>query len=205
MDTLAIFYTGSAAILLAASPISSAANSIVDLSNEETDKVNIISLIPTKAPETFMEKEAQRAMILKEIEDKKAKEINKNTKDLRSAVSNAMFYIDKTWYVFSGSTPQGWDCSGLVMWTYAQLEIDLYHSATAQRDSGVLVSTPKFGDIVSFSWTGQQKSYHVGIYIDKDTMLHSGGKKGDKTELRSISGFAGKNSTVQYVRVIETN
>jgi hypothetical protein len=36
-------------------------------------------------------------------------------------------------------------------------------------------------------------------------MLHSGGKRGDRTELRPISDFGGSYSRVAYSRLIDTN
>jgi cell wall-associated NlpC family hydrolase len=137
--------------------------------------------------------------------DARSMTLSKNTKELKAAVRLASENIGKTWYVFSGSTPRGWDCSGLVLWTYGHLGFDLYHSATAQMESGRIVKQPKYGDVVGFSYNGSSRFYHVGIYISEDLMLHSGGKKGDRTELRSISDFAGGYSQVSYSRFIETN
>lgn len=131
--------------------------------------------------------------------------LSENTKDLNSAMKKVKNHVNKTWYVFSGSTPSGWDCSGLVKWTYEHLGFDLYHGATRQIESGKIVSKPKYGDLVGFQYFGSSRYYHVGIYISDDLMLHSGGKKGDKTEFRSISDFAGNYSKVVYSRIIETN
>jgi cell wall-associated NlpC family hydrolase len=72
-------------------------------------------------------------------------------------------------------------------------------------NSGHLVKHPKYGDIVGFKYPGASVYYHVGIYISDDTMLHSGGKRGDRTEFRSISNFAGNYSSVSYSRLVETN
>jgi cell wall-associated NlpC family hydrolase len=135
----------------------------------------------------------------------KNKELNQNLSDLKVVIDNTSKYVNKTWYVFSGSTPRGWDCSGLVMWTFAHMGFDLYHSATSQMEFGREVSEPKYGDIVGFKYNGASMFYHVGIYISDDLMLHSGGKRGDQTELRSISNFAGNHSKVLYSRLVETN
>jgi cell wall-associated NlpC family hydrolase len=131
--------------------------------------------------------------------------LSKNTKELKQAINLTSKNINKTWYVFSGSTPQGWDCSGLVKWAYGHLGFDLYHGATAQMQSGRRVVQPKFGDIVGFKYNGASMFYHVGIYISDDLMLHSGGKKGDRTELRSISDFGGSYSKIEYTRLVDTH
>lgn len=167
---------------------------------------SIVDFIVNRKTElTMLEEQAEAEKAHRLAVARKTRELSLNTLDLKNAVNLASNQIDKTWYVFSGSTPSGWDCSGLVLWMYAHLDIELYHSATVQMMSGDLVSTPKFGDIVGFSWNGSSRYYHVGIYISEDLMLHSGGKKGDVTELRLISSFGGDSSTVRYSRIIETN
>jgi cell wall-associated NlpC family hydrolase len=133
--------------------------------------------------------------------------IKENTEKLNNAIDLAKNQIGITRWVHGGSSPRAWDCSGLVRWTYAQVGVDLYHSASTQRKSGTVVTEPVFGDLVSFNHRGWMGAYHVGIYISPDKMLHSGGRPGDKTEMRSISGWAEDNggSEVVYTRIIETN
>lgn len=153
----------------------------------------------------ILEEQAQRAEKLLEQEIAKKRALAMNTIALKEVVESAKQYTGKTRYVFSGSTPQGWDCSGLVKWTYGQLGIELHHGATAQMESGYKTLNPKYGDIVAFSYVGSSSAYHSGIWVGPDTMLHAGGKKGDKTELRSISAFGGSYSEVSYTRIIETS
>jgi cell wall-associated NlpC family hydrolase len=134
--------------------------------------------------------------------------LSKNTEDLTNAINNTKKQIGKTWYVFSGSTPKGWDCSGLVRWTYSHLDFDFYHGATAQMNYGKIVQEPKYGDLVGFKYhASSSRYYHIGIYISEDMMLHSGGKRGDKTEITSISKWAKNNgkSKTYYSRIVETN
>lgn len=123
---------------------------------------------------------------------------------INKRISNLEKHIGNTWYVFSGSTPAGWDCSGLTMWFYEKLGVSLEHSATKQYLAGTKTDTPKPGDIVVFKYNKSKTAYHVGIYISENMMIHSGGKKGDRTELQSISGFAGNYSEVYYVNFIDT-
>jgi hypothetical protein len=129
-----------------------------------------------------------------------------NTKLLNETLALVKNQVGKTPWVFQGSSPRAWDCSGLVRWTYAQLGIDLYHGATTQRHSGTIVTEPKVGDLVSFNYKNSKGAYHVGIYLGPDEMIHSGGKTGDRTKIISISGWAkgNSNSDVVYTRIIET-
>lgn len=123
-------------------------------------------------------------------------QLAENSARLESMMDAVDSHVGKTPYVFSGSTPSGWDCSGLTSWAYARLGIELPHSAAAQLYSGKIVSQPKRGDLVIFG-----SGYHVGLYAGKGVMLHSGGHPGDHTEYRDISYYWG---SVRYVRLLDT-
>jgi cell wall-associated NlpC family hydrolase len=131
--------------------------------------------------------------------------VSGNTKKLNSAISHLKKYVGKTWYVFSGNTPNGWDCSGLTMWTYEQLGIELKHSASVQKNSGIQYKTPKVGDIVAFGWRGWSGAGHVGIYIGNGLMIHAP-SPGHRTTIQSIKSFAKYGySKVTYTRILQTN
>jgi cell wall-associated NlpC family hydrolase len=73
-------------------------------------------------------------------------------------------------YRWGGSSPAGFDCSGLVYWVYGQLGIELPHSSYALYGQGrrVARSRMKAGDLLFFSGLG-----HVGIYIGRGRMVHA--------------------------------
>jgi cell wall-associated NlpC family hydrolase len=154
-----------------------------------------------------LEEKAARVQAELEARIAELENIVSNTKKLNETLVLVKNQVGRTAYVFSGSTPMGWDCSGLVRWTYGHLGIDLRHSANTQRDSGTIVTEPKIGDIVSFNYRGSSSAYHSGIYLGPDEMIHSGGKAGDRTAIISISGWAkdNNNSEIVYTRIIETN
>jgi D-gamma-glutamyl-meso-diaminopimelic acid endopeptidase CwlS/peptidoglycan endopeptidase LytE len=125
-----------------------------------------------------------------------------NTKKIHTTVHTLKKYVNHTWYVFSGASPSGWDCSGLVRWAYEQMGVTLEHRASIQKHSGILVKNPKLGDIVAFTYKGTNSAYHVGIYLGPDKMIHAGNRRGFQTSIVSISKFGGKYSKVTYTRVL---
>ena len=73
-------------------------------------------------------------------------------------------------YQWGGATPAGFDCSGLVVWVYAQLGIALPHFTAALYLLGVPVPRDQLqpGDLVFFDALD-----HVGIYIGAGQFIHA--------------------------------
>ncbi len=73
-------------------------------------------------------------------------------------------------YLWGGSTPDGFDCSGLVSYVYAQLGVALPHFAAAQWGFGATVPVEDLqpGDLVFFD-----KLDHVGIYLGNDEFINA--------------------------------
>lgn len=129
--------------------------------------------------------------------------LQNNTNRVNSAVKKLNSHVGKTWYVFSGNTPQGWDCSGLTMWFYEQLGISLEHRASKQDTAGKSTKNPKPGDLVVFKYNGSKNAYHVGIYIGNGKMIHAP-KHGHLTRVEDVKTFAGNYSKVSYRTFITT-
>jgi cell wall-associated NlpC family hydrolase len=74
-------------------------------------------------------------------------------------------------YVWGGASPAGFDCSGLTMWVYAQLGIQLDHYTGSQWTAGVPVPYDQLapGDLVFF----EPDIGHVGIYIGNGEFIHA--------------------------------
>ncbi len=68
-------------------------------------------------------------------------------------------------YVFGGTTPRGFDCSGYVQYVFKQRGADLTRTADTQFEEGVSLSRRQLkpGDLVFFS-TYEAGASHVGIY-----------------------------------------
>lgn len=76
-------------------------------------------------------------------------------------------------YVWGGSSPSGFDCSGLTSYVYRQFGINIPRVADDQMHSGTYVPRSQLqpGDLVFFGSDGY--AYHVGIYVGNDSYLHA--------------------------------
>lgn len=85
-------------------------------------------------------------------------------------------------YVFGGSNPRGFDCSGYILFVYAQFGLALPHSVSAQARMGIIVSPQdaRPGDLVIFN-----DHSHSGIYAGNGQMYHSP-QRGDFVKLGLI-------------------
>lgn len=98
-----------------------------------------------------------------------------------SVVTVASKYIGVP-YVFGGSTPGGFDCSGFTRYVFAQFGVDLAHSVSTQNGEGKLIrpSDAKPGDLVV--WNDLS---HEGIYVGGGNMIHAP-KPGDSVKIAPI-------------------
>lgn len=71
-------------------------------------------------------------------------------------------------YVFGGATPAGFDCSGFIMYVYAQFGISLPHSSVGQGAAGKRISIADAvpGDLVIMKG-------HDGFYAGNGNILHA--------------------------------
>jgi peptidoglycan DL-endopeptidase CwlO len=88
-------------------------------------------------------------------------------------------------YVWGGASPRGFDCSGFVMYVFAQIGVALPHSSYAMMGMGTPVSMSQLqpGDLVFFSGGS-----HMGIYIGGGQFIHSP-HTGDVVKISSLSGY----------------
>lgn len=88
-------------------------------------------------------------------------------------------------YKYTGDTPAGFDCSGLVRYSYLTAGMDLPHGTKALMNITRSVGrrSARKGDLLFFVQEGKKYS-HVGIYVGGDQFVHA----------PSTGGFVRKNS-----------
>ena len=88
-------------------------------------------------------------------------------------------------YVWGGTSPSGFDCSGLVQYACKKNGISVPRVAASQRNVGKSVSRQNLqpGDLVFFSSGGRVS--HVGIYVGNGNMIHAP-QTGDVVKISSI-------------------
>ena len=79
-------------------------------------------------------------------------------------------------YVYGGSSPSGFDCSGFVRYVCSQKGYSVNRTASAQMDNGTPVSYSQLqpGDLVFFNnGNSSKRATHVGIYIGNGQFVHA--------------------------------
>jgi len=106
-------------------------------------------------------------------------EINRGSNYIsRRVVQSSMQYLGVP-YVFGGTSPYGFDCSGYVQYVFANAGIYLPRTADAQYEVGTPVSTSELiaGDLVFFS-TYDYGASHVGIYLGDGNFINASSSRG---------------------------
>jgi peptidoglycan DL-endopeptidase LytE len=92
----------------------------------------------------------------------------------QQVMDEAKKYIG-TPYLWGGSTPAGFDCSGLTSYVFNKVGVTIPRTAATQWSGLKVVSTPKPGDLVFFETYAPGPS-HVGIYLGNNQFIQAGSK-----------------------------
>ncbi len=82
-------------------------------------------------------------------------------------------------YVWGGSTPSGFDCSGLTQYCYRQVGVSLPRTSQSQYYAGQHIARDRLdllkpGDLVFFGTDGDADSvHHVGMYVGDGNYVHA--------------------------------
>ncbi|MGW6402344.1 NlpC/P60 family protein [Streptomyces sp. NPDC055134] len=87
-----------------------------------------------------------------------------------AAVAAAMSAVGRP-YVWGANGPSGFDCSGLMQWSYARAGVGLPRTSQAQRYAGrqVPLSEARPGDLVAY----RSDASHIGMYVGNGQVIHA--------------------------------
>lgn len=119
---------------------------------------------------------------------------DKATTIAETATTLAMQYVGCK-YVWGGTSPNGFDCSGLVYYVYKDYVPNLPRSATPQAKIGTTVEKENLvmGDLVFFGEDGGSIVTHVGIYVGDGIFVHAANSKRGVVTDSLMSGYYDKN------------
>jgi cell wall-associated NlpC family hydrolase len=95
-------------------------------------------------------------------------------------------------YIWGGTTPTGFDCSGLAQYCYAQIGLALPRTSREQFRAGAYIPPDRKdllepGDLVFFGYEGDaNRIHHVGIYAGGGSFIHAP-QSGDVVRVTSLS------------------
>jgi peptidoglycan DL-endopeptidase CwlO len=109
-------------------------------------------------------------------------------------------------YVWGGTTPSGFDCSGLMQYSYAQIGISLPRTSREQFHAGAYIPPDRLdllqpGDLVFFGYNGDSSQiHHVGMYAGAMNFIQAP-STGDVVRISSLTGrIASRGDYVGAVR-----
>jgi len=108
------------------------------------------------------------------------------------AVSIARKYLGVR-YVWGGTSPSGFDCSGLTSYAYRAIGIDIPRTSRMQYRIGAFIPPNRLdllepGDLVFFGYGGSaSKIHHVGMYVGGGSFIHAP-QTGDVVRISSLTG-----------------
>ncbi|WP_335870589.1 C40 family peptidase [Bacillus sp. 2205SS5-2] len=116
------------------------------------------------------------------------------TNDLISFAKSFM----NTPYVWGGSTPAGFDCSGFIYYVFKETGHSVTRgSSQTHYNRSYYINDPVPGDLVFFENTYKAGISHVGIYIGENSFIHSGN---NGVEITSLSNSYWKSKFASFKR-----
>lgn len=97
-------------------------------------------------------------------------------------------------YIYGGTTPSGFDCSGLVQYVYEHLGVSLPRTSQEQASAGTPVAPGSLqpGDLIFYNEPGEGPNSHVAIYAGNGSEIEAP-RPGENVQVEKIdwTHFAG--------------
>lgn len=106
-------------------------------------------------------------------------------------ILRAAYSVMGTPYVFGGTTPYGFDCSGFTQYAFARAGVSIPRMADSQFYYGQQISMSDLrpGDLVFYT-TYEPGASHCGIYVGNGNFIHAGTSTG-VTVAPAFTGYWG--------------
>ncbi len=106
-------------------------------------------------------------------------------------------------YRYGGSTPRGFDCSGLIWWAYKQHGVTIPRVTTGQARAGKAVKSNAMqaGDILVFSTRSGGTGLHTALYMGNGAFVHSP-SSGNRVRTDKITDAYWNKRLVQIRRIL---
>ncbi|MFD0712685.1 C40 family peptidase [Paenibacillus sp. GCM10027626] len=118
----------------------------------------------------------------------------------QASLSEAVDAVMGTPYKWGGTTAEGFDCSGFILYVFNQFDVKLSRTSESQSKEGIEVAQEDLqpGDLVFFNTSGSGVS-HVGIYMGDGQFAHSSSSKGVKFNKLSEDYYSKRFVTARRV------
>ncbi len=105
-------------------------------------------------------------------------------------------------YRYGGRDPSGFDCSGLVQFSYAEAGVIVPRDTKSQRDFGKTIELDQArpGDLLFYRFE-RGNGLHVGLYIGDGRMVHAPAS-GKQVSLVAVEAPEWKKRYVETVRLL---
>ena len=118
-------------------------------------------------------------------------------------VRSALSQVGKP-YRYGGSTPRGFDCSGLIWWAYRQNGVTVPRVTRDQAKAGSVVkaSALRPGDILVFKTRSSGTGLHTALYTGSGTFVHSP-SSGNKVRTDKLSNAYWRKRLIAMRRILK--